>query len=92
MRPTENTHPQYFTTIDGYVVHDGMYVWDYDLNVSRVSFERTFASEIMNEYWDGWFDMVSQDGERMPSMNASRMWVRHPNTNVTADRYSNTSR
>jgi len=77
-------NPHWFRTLDRAEITDALVVWDYDLRVAVVSFDATFRSEIMNQHWDGWFDMRTPGGDRASSMNGERMWLRHPSTGQLA--------
>ena len=67
------------TTIDGYVIETGMKVWDYDLNPAIVGEPEKNGNP--NEAT--WYTMTKLDGTRSSSMDAKRMWFRHPVTGST---------
>jgi hypothetical protein len=78
---------EWWKTIDGVTIVDGLRVWDYDLRRTTVDVKGTsWASEDseFHKYWEGWFEMKTTDGVRTSSMNGVRMWVRHPTTGEKA--------
>jgi hypothetical protein len=81
-------HAGWGTTIDGYAIHHGMRVWDYDLRLAVVNIEKTEWADPSSEYfqyWDGWFAMTNAaTGQPSSNMNSQRMWRRHPRTGVEA--------
>jgi hypothetical protein len=77
----------YWTTLDGHKITDGLRVWDYDLRPAIVDVKGTSWADPKNEfhkYWNGWFEMKTPDGNRSSTMNGERMWVRHPYTGAKA--------
>ena len=66
-----------WVTLDGQPIVDGLRVWDYNLDIAIVDVP---ASRTDGQYWDGWFEMRTEDGKRSSSMNGQRMWVYHPTT------------
>lgn len=70
-------------TVDGVEIVDGLLVWDYDLDLSRVSFADTTG---MDSTWgfDGWFTLRTVDGGNRKLMNGERMVTRHPVTHQLA--------
>lgn len=77
----------FWTTLDGHKIVDGLRVWDYDLRVAVVDVAGTAWAHETSEfhrYWDGWFEMRTPDGGRSSGMNGERMWVRHPRTGEVA--------
>jgi hypothetical protein len=81
-------HAGWGTTIDGYAIHHGMRVWDYDLRLAVVNIENTDWADPSSEYfeyWDGWFEMTdAKTGLSGSKMNSQRMWRRHPRTGKEA--------
>jgi hypothetical protein len=78
---------EWWKTIDGVTIVDGLRVWDYDLRRTTVDVKGTdWAHETseFHQYWDGWFEMKTAEGVRTSSMNGERMWVRHPTTGERA--------
>lgn len=69
------------TTIDGYPVTQGMRVWDYDLRPAIVGEPNKYG----NPSEPTWYEMTKLDGSRSSSMDAKRMWYRHPSTRKTVD-------
>lgn len=69
------------TTIDGYPVTEGMSVWDYDLRRVVVGKPEKYG----NPAEPTWYEMLRRDGSRSSSMDAKRMWRRHPSTHEEAD-------
>ena len=71
-------------TLDGVRVKPGLRVWDYDLR-RRIVGE---PNRWQNPNEDTWYEMIIPDGPHAgqtgSTMNASRMWVRHPYTGETA--------
>lgn len=67
-------------TIDGQPVVTGMRVWDYDLNRAIVGDPEPYG----NPAEPVWYRMTRIDGKRSSSMDAMRMWVRHPATGERA--------
>jgi len=75
----------WWKTIDGVEIVDGLRVWDYNLDIAVVDVVGTKAYHANHpEYWDGWFEMKDPDGNRSSTMNGERMWVRHPTTGEKA--------
>ena len=76
----------WWKTIDGEDIVEGLRVWDYNLDVAIVVIKGTDAEETheYHKYWDGWFDMKDPDGNRSSTMNGERMWVRPPTTGEKA--------
>jgi len=68
------------TTIDGYPFETGMRVWDYDLNVAIVGEPQKNSHPAEPT----WYEMTKLDGSRSSSMDAKRMWHRHPSTGQLA--------
>jgi hypothetical protein len=70
-------------TVDGVEITDGLLVWDYDLDLSRVSFADTTG---MDSAWgfDGWFGLLTVSGDRRKLMNGERMVTVHPFTRQRA--------
>ena len=67
----------FWVTLDGEPIVDGLRVWDYNLDIAIVDVAGT---DTKSPYWDGWFDMKAPDGKRSSSMDGQRMWVYHPTT------------
>jgi hypothetical protein len=74
---------QEYLTADGIGITDGLVVWDYDLDLSRVSFADTTG---MDSQWgfDGWFGLRTVEGDRRKLMNGERMVTVHPFTRQRA--------
>jgi hypothetical protein len=70
-------------TVDGVEVVDGLLVWDYDLDLARVSFADTSGMDSAYGF-DGWFTLRTVDGGRRKLMNGERMTTRHPFTRQLA--------
>lgn len=68
------------TTIDGFPVQEGMRVWDYDIRRAIVG--KPEPSGHPDE--PTWYSMTDIDGRRSSSMDAKRMWKRHPATGEEA--------
>lgn len=70
-------------TVDGFPVTDGLVVWDYDMDLSRVSFAHTSG---MDSPWgfDGWFGLLRVSDGARKLMNGERMVTRHPRTRQLA--------
>jgi hypothetical protein len=69
------------TTIDGVEVVAGLRVWDYDLRRAIVGEPHKWG----NPSEPTWYDMTSAaTGLRSSSMDAKRMWFRHPTTGEKA--------
>ena len=70
-------------TADGVEIIDDLLVWDYDMDLSRVSLAETTG---MDSAWgfDGWFTLRTVDGGRRKLMNGERMVTRHPFTRQRA--------
>ena len=68
-------------TVDRVEITDGLWVWDYDLDLSRISFADT--SMLNSEHFDGWFSLWSLEGRRK-LMNGERMVTVHPFTRQPA--------
>lgn len=68
-----------YWTSDGVPITDGLVVWDYDLDLARVSFTDTTG---VDSAWgfDGWFTLRTVQGDRRKLMNGARMTTRHPFT------------
>lgn len=81
--PDDMARTDWWQTLDGAEISDGLYVWDYDLRRAVVDVTATF--KYGDEFWDGWFEMRSPDGGRSSTMNGERMWVRHPHTGEPAE-------
>jgi hypothetical protein len=65
------------TTIDNHPVTEGMRVWDYDLRPAVVG--QPIRNGHPNE--PTWYEMTSATtGLRSSSMDAKRMWAKHPTT------------
>jgi hypothetical protein len=77
----------YWKTIDGVTIVDGLRVWDYNLDIAVVDVKGTREADPSYKYhqhWDGWFEMKDPEGHRSSTMNGERMWVRHPTTGERA--------
>lgn len=59
-------------TADNVEITDGMAVWDYNLRPGFVSLK--YLSD------DGWFSVCAPGEVRASTMNAERVWTRHPRT------------
>ena len=72
-----------YWTVDGVEITDGLVVWDYDLDLSRVSFADTTG---MDSTWgfDGWFGLRTVADNRRKLMNGERMVTVHPSTRQRA--------
>ena len=70
-------------TVDGVLITDGLVVWDYDLDLSRISFAHTTG---MDSPWgfDGWFGLLTIPDGRRKLMNGERMVTVHPSTRQRA--------
>ena len=75
--PTTPVH----RTVDGVEITDGLWVWDYDLDLSRVSLADTTGMD--SDHFDGWFGLWSFGGRRK-LMNGERMVTVHPFTRQLA--------
>ena len=73
---------QGYRTVDGVEITDGMLVWDYDLDLSRVSFRDTYVG--FHEF-DGWFTVFAVGNGERKIMNGERMVTVHPFTRQRAD-------
>lgn len=74
-------------TLDGVEVVDGLRVWDYDLRRAVVDAKGTqdaHSESQYHQYWDGFFEMRTPEGERSSSMTGDRMWTKHPTTGEPA--------
>lgn len=65
-------------TADGVKIIEGLRVWDHDLNKGVIDLEG-----IDSRYWDGWFHVKTDDGER-PLVNSERVFTRNPFTDERA--------
>jgi len=77
----------WWKTIDGEDIVDGLRVWDYNLDLAVVDVSGTKEAHEdyeFHKYWDGWFEMKDPEGRRSSTMNGERMWVRHPGTGERA--------
>ncbi|WP_460866590.1 ubiquitin family protein [Nocardioides pakistanensis] len=72
-------------TADGVEIVDGLAVWDYDLGRGTVRLPRDGYNGVDSPTWDGWFDVVGDDGART-LMNGERVVTRHPVTREPAAR------
>lgn len=70
-------------TVDGVVITDGLVVWDYDLDLSRVSFAHTTGMDSARGF-DGWFTVLTIPGGDRKLMNGERMVTVHPGTRQRA--------
>jgi hypothetical protein len=72
-----------YRTVDGVLITDGLLVWDYDMDLSRVSFADTSG---MDSTWgfDGWFGLRTVSGDELKLMNGERMVTIHPFTRQRA--------
>jgi hypothetical protein len=74
---------QKYFTADGVEITDGLVVWDYDMDLSRVSLADTTG---MDSPWgfDGWFGLRTVSDNRRKLMNGERMVTVHPFTRQRA--------
>lgn len=72
-----------YVTADGIEIVDGLVVWDYDMDLSRVSFADTTG---MDSAWgfDGWFGLLTVSEGQLKLMNGVRMTTVHPFTGQRA--------
>jgi hypothetical protein len=88
--PTLRLNPQWMQTADGQTITPRLIVWNNNLDRTQVDPKQFTDAETQTsshdsryggDFWDGWFDMIDPDtGERMPTMNGSRMTTRDPKT------------